>query len=68
MDYEQYVRDKLVRVQPTGFEPGELHSGLFPHQHALVQWSLRRGRCALPPFLRPTGCGNPNRIASNRLG
>ena len=47
MSYDQYVRDKLVRVQPTGFEPGELHTGLFPHQHALVQWSLRRGRCAV---------------------
>ncbi len=47
MDYDQYVSDKLVRVQPTGFEPGELHTALFPHQHALVQWSLRRGRCAV---------------------
>lgn len=47
MSYDQYVMDKLVRVQPTGFEPGELHAGLFDHQRALVQWSIRRGRCAV---------------------
>jgi hypothetical protein len=47
MNYDGYIADKLVRVSPTGFEPGELHDGLFPHQKALVEWSLRRGRAAI---------------------
>lgn len=47
MNYEDYVAEKLVRVQPTGFEHGALHDGLFPHQEALTGWALRRGRCAV---------------------
>lgn len=47
MSYAEYISDKLVRVSPTGFEPGELHDGLFPHQKALAEWSLRRGRAAI---------------------
>lgn len=47
MSYEDYVSEKLVRVMPTGFEPPPLHDGLFPHQEALVNWALRRGRCAV---------------------
>lgn len=47
MDYGGYIDEKLVRVSPTGFEPGELHEGLFPHQKALVEWALRRGRAAI---------------------
>lgn len=47
MNYEDFVSDKLVRVQPTGFDPPELHAGLFPHQGALAGWSLRRGRSAV---------------------
>ena len=46
-DYASYISDKLVRVQPTGFDPPQLHDGLFPHQQALTSWALRRGRCAV---------------------
>ena len=46
-DYASYIADKLVRVQPTGFDPPLLHDGLFPHQQALTSWALRRGRCAV---------------------
>lgn len=47
MNYGEYIEEKLVRVQPTGFDHGELHEGLFPHQEALTGWALRRGRCAV---------------------
>lgn len=47
MSYDHFIADKLVRVAPTGFDPPELHMGLFPHQEALTKWALRRGRCAV---------------------
>lgn len=47
MNYTDYIDEKLVRVYPTGFEPGPMHDGLFPHQSALVKWALRRGRAAI---------------------
>lgn len=47
MNYEDFVAEKLVRVQPTGFDAPELHAGLFPHQEALTAWAIRRGRCAV---------------------
>ena len=46
-DYEQFISKKLVTTPPTGFEPGESHSKLFPFQQALVKWALRRGRAAI---------------------
>ena len=32
---------------PTGIEPSELPRALFPFQHDIVAWALRRGRAAL---------------------
>lgn len=48
MKYEDFVSRKLEAVPPTGLQrwPG-LISGLFPHQDALVQWALKRGRAAI---------------------
>lgn len=47
-EYETFVARKLSSVPPTGIT-GELRipDSLFPHQRALVQWALRRGRCAI---------------------
>lgn len=47
MSYNDFISSKLERIIPTGFEPPELHGGLFPHQGALVTWAIRRGRCAV---------------------
>lgn len=47
MDYGEYIEGKLSRIAPTGFDHGDLHDGLFPHQAALAGWALRRGRCAV---------------------
>ncbi len=47
-DYDSFVARKLSTVPPTGIT-GELciPDSLFPHQRAIVQWALRRGRCAI---------------------
>lgn len=47
-DYDSFVARKLSTVPPTGIT-GELciPDSLFPHQRAIVQWALLRGRCAI---------------------
>lgn len=48
MEYADFVSRKLALVQPSGIaKPSELHPSLFPHQKALVRWSLSRGRSAI---------------------
>ena len=47
-EYQSFVARKLSTIPPTGIS-GDLliPESLFPHQRALVQWALRRGRCAI---------------------
>jgi hypothetical protein len=46
--YSSFVREKLLIVPPVGITKDvPLIDGLFPHQDALVKWSLRRGRSAI---------------------
>lgn len=47
-DYDSFVARKLSTVPPTGITGGlQIPDSLFPHQRALVQWALQRGRCAI---------------------
>jgi len=47
-EYESFVAAKLQIAQPVGMETiPDLHPSLFPHQRALVEWALRRGRGAI---------------------
>lgn len=47
--YSEFVARKLSSVMPTGLGviPELLDVDLMPHQRDLVQWALRRGRCAI---------------------
>lgn len=48
MSYTDFISRKLVCVPPSGIETiPVLPDSLFPHQRALVEWALRRGRCAI---------------------
>ena len=48
MRYEDFVAGKLSRVPPTGLAVvPELHASMFPFQHDLTSWALRRGRAAI---------------------
>lgn len=48
MNYAEYIDRKLSTVPPTGISnPIYMATGLFPHQNALVDWSVRRGRAAI---------------------
>jgi len=46
-DYETFLATKSRTVEPSGFEPPELSTDLFPFQRDLVRWALRAGRAAL---------------------
>lgn len=48
MDYREFVGAKLAHSPPTGIEGAAVQSPhLFEFQRDLVQWALRRGRCAI---------------------
>jgi len=48
MNYTEYISKKLLCIPPSGLESiPPLPTSLFPHQVALVEWALRRGRCAI---------------------
>lgn len=48
MSYQDFIARKLSLIPPTGLsDPPKIIEGLFPHQTALVDWALRRGRCAI---------------------
>jgi hypothetical protein len=48
MDYAEFLRRKAMSDPMTGIDnPPELPKALFPFQHDIVTWALRRGRAAL---------------------
>lgn len=49
MKYSDYIYKKLAMYEPVGLDvsvSGEQY-GLFDHQKALVQWGVKKGRCAI---------------------
>lgn len=55
--YSQFLRSKVVTLQPTGFDPDELSEHLFDFQRDIVRWALRKGRAAI---FAGTGLGKSN--------
>lgn len=47
MTYQEFIAKKLSVSPPCGITPKATASQLFQHQDALVNWALRRGRCAI---------------------
>jgi hypothetical protein len=46
--YEQFLAAKAISDPPTGLrEVPALPAAMFPHQHDIVTWALRRGRAAV---------------------
>lgn len=56
MDYTEFLKSKSYVYQSSGFDVSEdqLNKNLFPFQRKIVQWALKKGKCAL--FL-DTGLG-----------
>lgn len=49
LDYQEFLATKRVIAQTSGIDVSldAIHDGLFPFQKVLVQWALRKGRCAI---------------------
>lgn len=48
MNYQEFIAGKFAAAMPTGFDGQfDLPESLFPMQHDLVSWSLKRGRAAI---------------------
>lgn len=47
MSYAAFLDSKAIRAIPTGIEPAEPPSMLFPFQRDIVRWALRKGRAAI---------------------
>ena len=48
MEYNEFIASKKRFNQSIGFdEIPELHPALFPFQHDIVKWALKRGRAAI---------------------
>ena len=47
MSYETFLREKLPRHQPSGFEPAAIHEILYPFQAAITRWATRMGCAAV---------------------
>lgn len=47
MDYSAFVDNKLRRHHACGFDADTSVYPLFPHQHALTEWAVRKGRAAM---------------------
>lgn len=46
-EYQEYLEKKLIRMEPSGFEAGELNENLFDFQESIVRTALRKGRFAI---------------------
>jgi len=47
VNYADFVESKMAIFTPSGLEPVDFNYPLMPHQDALAQWALRRGKAAI---------------------
>lgn len=47
MNYTDFVKTKVAMFVPSGLQPVDFDYPLMPHQDALAQWALRRGKAAI---------------------
>jgi len=47
MNYDDFIKTKVKRVLPHGFEPQPITAPLFDWQRHVTEWAIRQGRAAL---------------------
>lgn len=47
MNYQEFLKTKVVVAPTTGFDPAPAHPVLFPHQQDITQWACKGGRRAI---------------------
>lgn len=45
--YEEFLKEKSVRVEPGGFDTDERNPALFDWQNDIVKWAVKKGRAAI---------------------
>lgn len=45
--YDQLIASKVRRHESAGFKPHKIKAALFDWQKLVVEWAIRKGRCAL---------------------
>jgi len=54
MNYEEFLKTKMIKAKSHGFECGPINPMAKPFQQDIIRWALRRGRAAI---LSDTGTG-----------
>lgn len=47
MNYGEFIASKMILDNKQGFEPGQIHTLLKPHQRDIVRWACEGGRRAI---------------------
>lgn len=47
MNYDEFIKSKSATVASVGLAKSSLSDEMFPHQRAITEWALRRGRAAI---------------------
>ena len=47
MNYHEFIKNKAIVYQPSGFDCTERNENLFGWQNDIVRWALRKGKCAI---------------------
>lgn len=47
MNYHEFIKNKAIVYQPSGFECTQRNENLFGWQNDVVRWALRKGKCAI---------------------
>lgn len=47
MEYEEFLKSKQIRVDPSGFDCKNINPKLFKFQHDIVCWALRKGKSCI---------------------
>ena len=47
MNYHEFIKNKAIVYQPSGFDCTERNENLFGWQNDVVRWALRKGKCAI---------------------
>ena len=47
MEYSEFIKNKAIIYQPSGFDCTERNENLFGWQNDVVRWALRKGKCAI---------------------
>jgi hypothetical protein len=47
MNYDEFLQNKQIEAEISGFNATDLHPKLFPFQKDLVRWALKKGKAAI---------------------